>query len=559
MKRLLYSPVILFLLLAISSCSDDFLDGNKKDMFILDDTLFINNRQDQGSVTLDLGDIPESDYTILLFPKFLSFSDMHGKTSSSLLIPFSIDKDQIPQSYQKYYSSIVLDVENTGLIALTVEFENLGNPLMLCSVNSITFDNSYSQTFTITNTGPGLLKWQITGIPDWLTLSFTTASLVTSSSMTISASLVPEMALTGQELKATLKIISNSVNGNLDIPVRVSPLTGLPSVIKHIDGIVTDAEFSHESGILAIITKSPNSLIIINTLTDASSTMSLSKSPACISISEDGSKALIGYTENSIAYIDVTSLAITNEYSIDISPFDVVLGDNGWAYITPVDGQWVRFRSFDLNTGQMFTGSASSEIYEKTILRKIPGKPYLVGTRTFLSPSGFLIFDITNGKANDLFNYYHEALGNFWISSDGTRLYSSPNKIYLIPEYDGEYHFTSPPLVGIIESQLYYISGLDECPAINSVFFFSSHYDYNPQLATVIEQYNRESLTRIASFHIVPAEVTENGTSQLYESNPRFIFVNKQGTELYSVNNIKESLQKNCWTIQVFHIGSKGL
>lgn len=554
MKHYLFFTVILITGILLSSCSNDFLDGNNKDMFILEDTLFINSQQDQGSISLDLGGIPESDYTIIMFPKFLSLSDMHGRTSSQVTIPFTIVKDFIPQVWQTYYNSIVLDVENTGLVYLTVVLDNYGSPVLQCSTDFLSFEYTFNQSFTISNISSGILKWKISGIPDWLTLSQTFGSLTTGSSVSLFAMLNTEKIFSNKEYSATLQIISNSVTGNMGLTIRVIPGKGFPDKITKIEGTVADAEYSHESGIMAILTRSPNSLIIKNTSTDVSSIIPLSKAPSCISISEDGTKALVGFTESSLAYIDIANLNITNEYNIDCIPSDVVLGGNGWAYITPVNGQWVNFRSFNLSTGEMFENSNSDLIFERTRVKKIPGKPTLVA----LSLATIFMFDISEGKASDQVSSYHADINNFLISSDGTKLYCWNKNVYQIPENDGLSHTGSPTLTGTFETPLYYLSGFDDCPAINSVFSFSSFLGYPPQMASLIEQYDLTSLKKTASFYVSPIEFHENGTTELYESNPKFIFANKQGTRLYAINNLKETLNREYWSIQEFKIEDKG-
>ena len=68
------------------------------------------------------------------------------------------------------------------------------------------------------------------------------------------------------------------------------------------------------------------------------------KIPVCISLSEDGHKAVIGYSTEAISYLDIDNHIISQDYTIDCVPFDIVLGDNGWCYITPSFDQWVNFR-----------------------------------------------------------------------------------------------------------------------------------------------------------------------------------------------------------------------
>ena len=245
---------------------------------------------------------------------------------------------------------------------------------------------------------------------------------------------------------------------------------------------------------------------------------------------------------------------------MDCIPYDIVLDNSGWCYITPSSDQWANMRNLNLNTGELTqtVGIGWSMIYEKTLIRKKPGKPILVGTRSTLSPTGILIFDIASGMVNETISYYHTATGNLWISADGTRLYDGFRSVWLLPEYDAQFHPSSPQLYGQIESELENISAFDECEAINSIFVSSSHYDYSQGYTSVyspvIEQFNTSSLNEIRSFTVSPVFVTENGIRTLYETRPVFVFANKEGTDLYVLKNLKESYAKDYWTIETFPI-----
>jgi hypothetical protein len=319
-----------------------------------------------------------------------------------------------------------------------------------------------------------------------------------------------------------------------------------------ISGKVTDAEYNNESGIMLICTDSPNSLILFNTLLNTTNTIALDKTPTCISMSDDGHKAVIGYSVSSVSYFDVENQIITANYQIDCSPFDIVLGDNGWCYITPTVDQWVKFRSLNLATGVLVVGNNQSMVYEKTIIGKIPGKPYLIGSRTTLSPSGLLIFDVTRGIASDTITYYHTSIGKFCISSDGTKLYDSYRNVYNMPPYDYQFHPFAPPVFGQIQPQLNYISAFEECQSTSSLFVASSYYTYSSGYSSLIEQFSTSNLNKIKTYNLSPVALTENGIRTHYETTAGYIFVNKQGTTMYAIKNLKESYRKDFWTIETF-------
>ncbi len=558
-RKILIIPCFLLLVASVVSCSDDFLLKNNDNLYTLSDTLFLYSNQDNIETAIQLPEQTNSDYSVFMQPKWLSFSSMNGRVNNGEVpLAFSIRKNYFPGGYQVYFANIILDVENFGLVSFVVAYVDFGSPTLQCSVTAIDFISAGSRSFTINNSSEGVLLWKITGIPDWLIVSSTSGSLYYANSTVISVSLDFIHIQEGQELTGTIQITSNSGTGILSIPVHVTAsATILPGVIK-IEGIVTDAEYNHDVNIMTICTKSPNSVIILNTGTNESATIPLDKTPNCISLSEDGHKAVIGYSVSSVSLVDIDNRQITRDYTIDCIPFDIVYGDFGWCYITPSTGQWVNMRNLNLNTGELneTVGLGWSKIYEKTLIRKRPGKPNLVGTRTTLSPTGILIFDITNGMVNDTISYYHTSIGNFFVSADGTRLYDGFRSVWFLPEYDAQFHPLSPLLYGQLETELENISAFDECPALNSIFVCSSHYDYSQGFTSIfspnLEQFNTSSLNKIRTFTVSPVFVTENGIRKLYETHPVFVFVNKEGSNLYVLKNLKESYNKYYWTIETF-------
>jgi hypothetical protein len=540
------------------SCSDDFLLQNDKNLYLLSDTLFLHNNQKNVETSLQIPDLSNSEYTIFMQPKWLSFDSMHGRiTGGKLSFTCSIVNEYVASGYQTQYGIIIIDVETIGLISFIVSCTNYGSPTIQCSVSSLIFESSNSQTIKIRNTTEGYLNWEITGIPEWLIIIPSSGSLYKDFSTTITVSLNFDKITSQQDLSALLQINSNSITGGFTLEVHVPAESTIPPEIIKINGIVTDAEFNHESGIMAICTKSPNSIIVFNTNTNESNTILLDKTPNCVSQSEDGHKAVIGYSVQSVSYFDVDNSEITQDYTINCIPFDIVIGYGGWCYISTSDEQWPYFWNLNLNTGALISCTNwSVGLNYRTIIKKIPAKPYLVGTRTEASPSGIFIFDINKGNTSDTISYYHTSIGKFWISFDGTKLYDSYGKISNLPAYDTHYHIDPPLAYGKIESEYNEITAFDECPAISSIFVNSSYFDFISGYSSLIEQFNTVSLEKIRTFSVSPVFVTENGIKELYETSARYIFVNKEGSKLYVLKNLKENYNKDYWTIETIQLGS---
>jgi len=202
----------------------------------------------------------------------------------------------------------------------------------------------------------------------------------------------------------------------------------------------------------------------------------------------------------------------------------------------------------------VITRTTASSIYEKAVIRKIPGKPYMAGSQLGLSPTSLLLFDLTDGQAKDAVASYHESIGHFWLSKDGVRLYSAYRNVYTVPAYDGQFHSDSPPVYGNIGSELSYINALDECPAISSVFVSSTNYFSSGGTSSLIEQFNTTSLNKIKNYNVSPVRLNLSGTDYLYETTPRFIFVNKEGTEMYVLKNLRQDYDNDSWFMETIEL-----
>ena len=179
MKKILYFTGIFSLLITWISCSDDFLSKNNIDLYQLTDTLQLNNKQESVSVPVTLPVNVNCDYTIFMHPKWLSFNSMRGLVKNgSFLLDFNIVKNDLIAAFTTHYATIIINVEDLGMISFSVEYENVGFPSLQYSPSSFDFKTTDSRTFTVKNTSDGILKWAINGVPEWLTITPVSGSLM---------------------------------------------------------------------------------------------------------------------------------------------------------------------------------------------------------------------------------------------------------------------------------------------------------------------------------------------------------------------------------------------
>lgn len=550
MKSIYKLSFLAVILLTFFSCNTDFLNKDNTSYYSANDTVFLNNHQQDVNIEYKLNSLSDQSFTISAQPKWLTFKSMEGKMTDGVIkLSFTIDRENSILSIGKHPAEIILDIEDLGYMSIPVVYSNVGNPTMACSTTSLNFESLSPKTFTIANTSAGYLDWKITNIPEWLKLSATSGLLPNGQISTITVSWNPAFPAPTEDKTVTLHILNSSANNDQTLVVTFKGGSLLLSKLFSIPGTVTDVEYHKASGIMSICTQSPNSLILFNTTTNQSSTVALTKTPACVSISENGLNAVIGYTVASVSYIDINAASIIKDYDIDCLPYDIVLGNNAWCYFTPTEDQWEQIRSLNLNTGTVTKGKLSG-IYEKTIIKKIPGKPNLVGTSVSLSPSGLNIFNISKGIVSDSISYWHESLSSFWISEDGKKLFTGYRKVYKLAAYDGLYHSDAAGIYGIIQTNLNTITSVDHCAKNNSIFTVSNDNIYSGIKSSKIEQFDLSSLNKIKDFQAASELFLENGLYNYYPTAVNYIFSDINGTALFLIKNISPEYKRTSWSIE---------
>ena len=296
-------------------------------------------------------------------PRWIVLPSLRGKvTNGKVELTLVVDSSSLPAFNYQHTGTLILEVEDYGYVVLTISYTDYGSPAISCSPSEIIFNQNLSQSFFLSSPSQGLLIWEIREIPDWLSFSKTSGSLPYGQTEWITVTINEDKVTPGIEMNAIVRITGNSVAGDYLLNVRISSSTiPLPGGYK-VGSILTDAEYHHESGILAVCTKSPDGVLLFDMKTGDSDTIHLDRTPSCISFSEDGTKAVVGYTVAAVGYIDVGSAAITADFTLDCVPYDIVPGNDDWCYITPAEEQWQRIRNLNLGNGQLITNPDSRQI-----------------------------------------------------------------------------------------------------------------------------------------------------------------------------------------------------
>lgn len=213
------------------------------------------------------------------------------------------------------------------------------------------------------------------------------------------------------------------------------------SEFLQLDVEVADAEVDIANDRIILVSKFSNELLTIDRTTKAISRVSLLKSPTSVSVSPDGSEAIVGH-DAMVSVIDLGTMTVSDTYSISTNAIDVVHGGNGFAYIFPKIDQWETIRAIELATG-LETLSTGHSIRAGTFAKKQPGSSYIYGADNGLSPSDIEKYGIGSGTPAYLYDSpYHgdfPMCGNLWFTDAGDRIITACGNIFAtsdVQEFD---------------------------------------------------------------------------------------------------------------------------
>ncbi len=566
--QLLTSGLITVLLLIVfHSCNFNYPEEKQEQGYSTDLEFHFDLNTTSGIADFTLTEFGNEPYQVIVYPRWVDVKKLEGNLNNGYCsIPFSFKEVETYMQDGKVEGYVFVKVGKSEIFRITISYGNQeieqpneeGLPLY-CSTAEIDFGTEDNRSFVIANPGQVDKNWYITNIPSWLTLSETSGNLPAGVSLTIYCNVNREGVYPGS-YSQIINIESNNPQLSSGILMRiVVPEIGAPAdsaSVKWITGTVQDAYYNKVNDVLYILTKSPNNLLVKTADNDSLITYPLERIPNCIDVTADGKTLAIGYNQAYVDVLNAETLELIRQYETDCVPYDLVFGENGWCYLSPEEDQWVYLYCLNLTTGVTFRTSTAN-MYEKTILRKMPGKPLLYATRPSLSPSGLLIINIEKGVANDTIPAWHEDTGGIiWLSKDGTKIFGGDKEIHKTPEYTTETFHLDLPKIGTMDIPRGYLKSLDYNEKLKCYFAVGTDYWWGAENSETIFQVNEvsfsaEKMIKVAKY---PGFI-----NQIY--NPvmdvHHVFSNSSGTKLYALKNVQRNLELNIWAMEILDLPLK--
>lgn len=423
---------------------------------------------------------------------------------------------------------------------------NLGAPSLSINTNALYFTSAEtSKNLSFSNYGSGILTWKFEDVPNWLTISPSSGMYFPYTSYDNIVFSCDRYKLSPGQNTAVIHLKTND-SSHLTYNITVAAIApGDNENIRAIDGNITDAVFDKNTNTLYFVTSLPNKLVAYDVSTrTVLHEIALSKAPTCFAISEDWTKAAVGHN-GSFSSIDLSSFTVTNTYQSDYSIHDIAWATNEWYSYTQTGGSFSCLHWINTATGALWDGGDDYSLYGSSIVKKVPGQPYLIATRNSLSPSGFFAYDIATKSKK---SYSHMDLTNFWMSEDGQYVFSQYGNIYRTTSSTGstdnfDADINEIAKIDFGDSNYYEVKFIFHC---NHYLWLIKNDSYSSSSSDFVYQFEDNDYTLVKQLACntlyQPDEQTASFTLQA-----NYVFANNDGTE---VSVLCKGTDNNTWIIQ---------
>jgi len=545
-NNIINSLLIFLVFPAAFSCSNDFLNQDKPVAAPVADTIRMTSLEQRKTIPFNLPKAGNTAWRVYQFPAWMKITPMEGNFNngqSSFQVEI-FNPGAIPQ-FGILSLPLAFDVEGIGYVQYPFLLLNFGNPQPTLSVNALTLDYQSTGSFHVNNSGGGILLWEITSKPAWITLSMQEGYLDSYTSnqinFTIKRDNLPKGDYSGDIVIATNSLNRPALTLRVTMKVFDPALSGNSELIE---GEVTDAAYCKATGALVLAVKNPNRMYLYQP-GQTKKQLDLQKIPINVAISEKGDLIAASFTNTDLSVIDPESFTIQKNIQTGMISSDLALGNNGWAYLSPkLYGDINNLISIDLNSGAVVKNDEN--LNGLTCLRKVPGKSLLYGSFTGYSPDFLLVFDVSKGAVNPVFDQWWTELNKFWLTEDGQRLLTGILKIYQSPDYQGKGRINENPLLlGQLEPVSGFIYAMDHSLVLKEIILSYTSYNYETGAQILRIDDTGYFVKKTISLNKIP--LVENGYYFTYIPEVPYIYVNNTGKELILIKSVSGNSGKKYW------------
>ena len=435
------------------------------------------------------------------------------------------------------YISTAYDNKKVKLIGLPEDYTDYTLPEALFFPENVN-DN----VLRINNYGNTTIEYSIATSSSFISVSPTSGLITMMQHANINVSIDRENLLT-----VTKPELYITIDGTVDtVPIVLEKKFMLPND-------VVDAEYSKATNLLVYVAGDAT-LNIYHPDTRELSSVALSFTPTCVSISPDGTKAMAGHDAH-VTYVDLMAETVLTTNSVSCDALDIVLTNSGWTYVFPRRDQWTRI--FCLNASEnnaSVTQHTGNSIYAGTKAKLHPSGKYIYGADNGLSPADIEKYDIQDGTAHYLYDSpYHGDYsmgGDLWFDESGERLFTRAGTVFKTSEIQG----SDMTYNGKIQFQSQYgsINWLDQLDLNHEIYLVTKAYNswYDEVADPNVYVYNSDNLAYKEKIRLEDYCVTNSENYDIFDAKPYFVFAHSNGQELYVITKAVSSGLAHEWAIQ---------
>ena len=497
----------------------------------------------KGNQTLTLNvttNNPESRKFYVYAPNWIAVSPASGQISEGETVQLTLSSylnDPMVVMEDNLYLTTAFDDKTVKLLGLPEDYTNytLTNKLFY----PIGEDEAIMH---IHNQGNTTLDYAITSSTTFASLSSLSGQLSMLGNTDITVTIDRENLLT--ETNPALYV---SIDGNVDtVPLIIEKKLMLPND-------VVDAEYAKATDLLVYVAGDAT-LNIYHPDTQEISAVALSYIPTCVSVSPDGTKAVVGH-DSHVTYVDLLTETVLTVNDVSCNALDIVLTNDGWAYVFPTQDQWTTIRCINVTTpNALETEHTGHNIYAGTKAKLHPSGKYVYGADNNLSPSDIEKYNIQNGTAQYLYDSpYHGDYamnGDLWFEESGERLFTRAGTVFKTSEIQSLDMIYNGTIT--LEGNYRTVAWLDQLDLKNELYLVLQEDSwYNESIVPYVYVYNSDNLSYITKRKLEDYSVVDGEEIVFYEAKPYFVFARSNGTQLYVITKAVGSGLAHEWAIQI--------
>ena len=456
-----------------------------------------------------------------------------GDTVELQLTSYIEDPMAVLEDY--LYLTSAFDEKKVKLIGLPEDYAEHAVP------ESLFFPQDVNEVvMRINNYGNTTLDFSITASTSFVSFSPTSGQIPMMQNADITVTIDRENLLTLTDPKLYVTI-DNMVDTVVLVPEKKLMLPN----------DVVDAEYAKTTNLL-VYAAADATLNIYHPDTRTLSSVALSYVPTCVSVSPDGTKAVVGHDAH-VTYADLLSETVLTTNDISCEALDIVLTNGGWTYVFPRRDQWSRIHCINVSTNNATeTEHTGNSIYAGTRAKLHPSGKFVYGADNGLSPADIEKYDIQNGTAQYLYDSpYHGDYsmgGDLWFEENGERLFARAGTVFKTSETQSMDMIYNGKIT--LEGNRN-ILWLDQLNLKRELYLVAkgNWYDDDPNPAYVYV-YNSDNLTYKTKIRIEDFSVATGDDYVIYAASPYFVFSNSNGAELYVITKAVGSGMVHEWAIQ---------